>query len=554
MNIYPKYWAETPDINIYAKKNPQAQNSPKLSSVKNSQNLLNSGNIYFYPLSFGQKTNFKASTFASNAIINKVSFGAGLKVTPKTVTDSINQQLDIIKPTEIQNLINSFPEEDRPLAAKLTQKMTQFGNMESLNEIATYARANSSNLFSTTYFYKNNLINMSSVMTYMEEKDLFNKIPYDNSKAKNPYQFYILDKVSLEELETNKEHLKEIKNNPSVQIIYPEGWINGMNPFTQNENLYLRIKKFIPEIKTVQQNENLDEDKAISKVLNREIIEKIDDLGLSDKFTIIQNQKTNNAPATAEQIAKQLEPPKMKEEKLQQVIDKLPEDQKQTALNFLMETTKVYSPRSLTQNLINMHDNFIKHGLIDKDGNDNTYYFIPKIDKSFGLIGMMYKLANNIPNNKFIYDPQKIPNNAEKVIIVDDLAASGNTYASEQEYNLKLLNEKKPLELIIAPILSTEYAAKRVPDSVGNSRRIKCAKCLYMPNKYIKSMQSNEFFNSFDETEYHKIIKLAGSLGIENMGLSVAMPYMSPDNNNQFFRKNFAAMFTLNGKGVKLPN
>ncbi len=73
----------------------------------------------------------------------------------------MNEQLNMITPKQIQEIIDSFKEEDRPLVAKLMQRMTQFGNMQSLNKIAAYVKKQDGG------FINSNLMCINNAMNYL---------------------------------------------------------------------------------------------------------------------------------------------------------------------------------------------------------------------------------------------------------------------------------------------------------------------------------------------------------------------------------------------------
>jgi len=471
--------------------------------------------------------------------IKNISFGNVLKpviqeITPKDVVKRLNEQLNIITPEKIQRILNSFDESTRPLAARILQRLTQFGNMESLNEIAKHVYSNKGS------FYKHNLIDTSTTMSYLNESKkafldlklrLFNTV----SNIQEDKKYYILDKVALEELEKNKAHLEEIKNNTDIKLIYPEGWINGINPFNQTENIREKIQKLIPKVKKLQTEQGLKSDKAISVALNEEITGRIKELGLEDKFEIIRNPKVRNVRSTAEQISKQLSPASMKEEDLEQVINKLPSYSRQIMLDYLMQNADVYSPRRLSICLKKMHDKFQKKGMLG----DGTYYYVPAPKKSYGVIAMMYKLANNISNDRFVYDVRKIPPKAKRIIILDDIAGSGDQLNSHKN----TLRDHFFRNITIAPVLSTNTAAQRFSKNPNNTT--------FCPYRLKNELVDSAYFKSLKGYEQNILLEEMEGMGFSYNGLSVVFPYMSPDNNNLFFARNIAPKFTLNGKGVE---
>lgn len=465
--------------------------------------------------------------------ISGISFGSVLnlptkEITPKDVITKFNDQLNIISPEKIQKIIDSFDESDRPMASKIMQKMTQFGNMQSLNEIAKHVKKNKGN-----FYYKRDLIDLSTIIQYLSDKDAFGGVIGEFGSTKNSY---ILDETALEELEKNKNHLEKIKNTPNLRIIYPEGWINGINPFNQAEAIREKVQKLIPRVKELQTEKTMDD--AISTALNEDIVERIKKLGLFDKLEIIKNKEIKNASSTAKQISKQLAPASMKEEDLAQVINKLPEDSRKLMLDYLMNNADIYSPRRLSVSLKKLHNEFKRKGMIT----EGTYYYVPESKKSYGMISMMYKLANGIPNDRFIYDDnlEDIPENANRIIVLDDVAGTGLSLTGDKQY-LRRKNFKG--QITIAPTISTYKAA-----AVLSRERMKNT---FFPYKIKNSLKDSDYFKFLNESEKKILLKELNGLGYSHEGLGIVFPYMSPDNNNIFFAENIAPNFTLNRKGVK---
>ncbi len=47
------------------------------------------------------------------------------------------------------------------------------------------------------------------------------------------------------------------------KLIYPEGWINGINPFTQTEDLRGKTRKLLPRVKELISEGKLNQDNCI---------------------------------------------------------------------------------------------------------------------------------------------------------------------------------------------------------------------------------------------------------------------------------------------------
>ncbi len=171
---------------------------------------------------------------------------------------------------------------------------------------------------------------------------------------------------------------------------------------------------------------------------------------------------------------------------MEKVINKLYEDDKWLMKNYLIENTDVYSPKRISSSLKKMHGELQKNGLLD----EGTYYYVPDALKSYGIIAMMYKLANKIPNNRFIYDMKKPPEGLKRVIILDDLICSGSQIAY-QIVNLQNINNSG--KLVIAPIISTNRAKNLLAGkSTGENPIIFCphkTKNDLLSTDYVKSLK-----------------------------------------------------------------
>ncbi len=225
----------------------------------------------------------------------------------------------------------------------------------------------------------------------------------------------------------------------------------------------------------------------------------------------------------------------MSEEKLTDVMTILPKYSRQLMLNYLMENADIYSPRRLSISLKKMHDKFQRKGMIDED----TYYYVPDKTSSYSIIAMMYKLSNNIPNNKFIFSIYEIPENAKRLVVLDDISGSGFSLSIACKNLYNSFNQN----ITIAPVLSTYSASKHLFESIN--------KFTFCPHKMKDDLNKSTYYNSLNKREKILLEKYLAGMGWGQNGLSVVFPYMAPDNNARFFAEHIAPNYTLNSRGVK---
>lgn len=522
-------------INIMPQNyNQQNKNLSFCSNTHKSEPLPDYG-ISILPLQKTPIEIIKANYFLPKHI-SKLSFAGKFninqlnKLTTKDVILRMNEQLNIITPQQIQEIIDSFKQEDRPLAAKILQRMAQFGNMESLNKIAEYIKSKNGDIVNYS-----GICSLNRIMSYLR----FNKKAFHGINGQfGLKQFYIIDQITLEELENSKSFINLFKNTPEMTILYPEGWINGINPFSQTDDIRTKVRKILPKVKQIQSEFNLGLNDSISRALNEEVLNKIKILGLKHKFKIIKNESVLDSLPTAENISGQLKPASMTINQLDYIYKRLIAREKQVTLRYLLNCSDIYSPRRLSICLKKMHEKFQRKGMIDKD----TYFYVPDSERSYGMIAMMYKLANNIPSSRFICDNKLIPNDAKRLIILDDLAGSGNSLKDRGNILRERYEYKE--NITFAPVITTFNAIKQlVPKDI--LRKTIC------PYKIKENLRDNKFYKSLNEDERFALNEVLGDFGYLDNGLSVVFPYMAPDNNNNFFSVDIAGKFTLNGRGVK---
>lgn len=460
-------------------------------------------------------------------------------LTEDDVMKVIESQLNAITPGEISSVLKSFPAEDRALAAVLLKRMTQFGNMDSVDALNTIINKK----YGPSLYDGGRQPSIATNMRYLDTKNALKLTP-DFSGS---YGTCILDEMTLERLETDPAFLNKVKNNNNVDLVYPEGWTNGINPFNQNQAIQPKVLEVLETVKKIQaENPDVNMQDAVSEAINKPIMDRLKKLGLDKRTDVIQNTKhSSSSVPTAESIAENLKPSGMTKSQLVNALNQLPEQYRPYYLELLARDTNVFSPRALTEKLVDMHSRIVASNGGSSEG---IYYFIPNTNKSYGMITMQYKIANNIPTSNIFSDIMSVPKGAKKIVILDDVAGSGDSLKNKfNDLSAHLpKNSSKTPDIIIAPVLTTERAANLIKPLSNNSY-----KPLYIAGEQAHTFKNSAYYQSLSHNQQQAFIKTMGSLGYDSNGLDVAFPYMSPDNNNAFFSTVVAKFFTLNGAGVK---
>lgn len=450
------------------------------------------------------------------------------ELSPSDLTKMIQHDLMITSPEDIAKLLETFAPEDREMATLVMQRMSQFGNFDSLNDFAkTLIKESNSNVFSST---RPSLVDN---IRYLQSKGSFSGLSMSGFIQDS--DTLVLDGEILHKLKNDPDFLEKTRKYIK-KIVYPEGWINGVNPFNHTDDMALMASDIMTAAKKIMADDpSITMKEAISKAMNQPVTSTLKELGIEGKLVIAKNKSLSSAPISCEQIASQLTPNKIDTQEINKVLQALPEEYRQPALELLSQDMKIYSPKKLTAKLQELNR------VICPDGNqEGIFYLVPRQGKSYGMMTMQYQIANNIPYENILTDISEIPSNARKVVILDDVAGSGDSLKG-------IYQELKPKysgEIVIAPVVSTETAQKAFRD-------IQDKKLSYIPGDVFRSFTKSDYYKSLSDEQKMLYTKLMGGTGYGSEGLDVVFPYMAPDNNNRFFASMVAPNFTLNGYGVK---
>lgn len=475
-----------------------------------------------------------------------ISFGAGLK--EEDVLNKMNAQICDITKEDIEDVLSSFDEKNRPLSSKILYQASQFGNINSLNSIydtimlkkmkgyhpsclSEGSRPRNGILENLSYLYRKNAFNydpayfQSATDILMEDKGAF-----------------VLDDNLLSVLESNK-HLREHIAEHDFQLFYPTGWNKGITVFnlTSKDEIAQKLDVLLSQVKKITANGRMNEEQAITFALNYDVYKRLMAIDLEDKLVPVSNinQKNVTSP-TAEDIANQFKSNKADLEKFKRVLPKKRELRK-AALEILDNDARIVSMRKMGFMAKEMHSNIIKLAQENNIAENQIYYWIPRLGKSFGMVALQYQQINNIPEDKIIASARNIYPDSDKkmLVLLDDFVGSGD---SMRHLYYQLTNFKG--QIVLAPYYTTETGFNALSEACKDNE-----KTHILPGEILESYFDTEAYKNKKIKTFHK--QLIGEGGWKNTASNIVFPYMAPDNNTAFFSAQVADLYTLNGAGVK---
>ena len=200
------------------------------------------------------------------------------ELSSREVVSVTDRQLMLYKPSEIRKLIRSFPKKDRPMVRQLLKRMTQFGNIGSLDGLNNKLHEM---LGGTHKVYSDKGPALASNLQYLNSKSAMSKKPrvwtLDSieciltKKTKSKRSPAILvDEYTLQRLETEAKKDGLFVSNlrrKKIKIILPEGWDTGINFANQGKDLKSTLQFLVAEVKGISSG-GMPIDRAIGKVLN----------------------------------------------------------------------------------------------------------------------------------------------------------------------------------------------------------------------------------------------------------------------------------------------
>ena len=221
-------------------------------------------------------------------------------------------------------------------------------------------------------------------------------------------------------------------------------------------------------------------------------------------------------------------------------------------LKYLDEMTRVYSIDSLAVSLKNLHEKIKQTAEILGEDESNLSYIVPDTQKSFAIISAMYALVNNLSQEDFDNFYRVSDKNKSKTkVVLNDVSGSG---ATEKKVicNYKFYQDEK-VKIIYAPVILCQKALN-CPRSIYDYPSAHSYEVAMYDLSEIKDLLlSRDFPNpdGLDDTGINYNQKLNEAMdknfklltkddletlfnkidtGYDDLTLSVAFPYMIPDN------------------------
>ncbi|MBO6088594.1 hypothetical protein J6P92_09680 [bacterium] len=429
----------------------------------------------------------------------------------------------------IQNVKKAVPEAEEHEILRTMQKLTQFADFNSLQNIAkciNHELHPSGGI--NPYFY------------YFSKKKYIFDLPKSDDGIKSSF----VTKDDIHSRDFNK--LLKRAQGSDIEWINLEGWSDGVNLFTDNDSLTEKTIKILKRAKKLQaKNEDYTFNDALSLVLNKEIISVMKKYGYKVK-TI-----TSDTPATRDVILNQLRPAIPTQSLLKSTVKAISSHYTNSTTSkkfkklcmriakYYQENLQVYSKQRMIDSLKELNEIIYRQARINGVSSENVYYVLPNVleseYKSFELITKMYCNLFGISKDNIIKintfkDINNYPNNSVFVVL-DDIVGSGDSMTKFGDYKhcAKLTDKNK--HIFFCPIAAAKKGINYINSEIKYLGREQNDMTLYIyRNLSQKSNIATEFIISDLTPKLNT--EVLGCTGHGNASLCQVFPYMGPDNDS----------------------
>ncbi|MEZ4362729.1 MAG: hypothetical protein R3B48_21230 [Kofleriaceae bacterium] len=474
------------------------------------------------------------------------------ELTNHDVVTSLNAQLQAIRPDDVNAILARFPEASRAQARVVLARASEFGNVEALNALRVALQPH---LDGGGRLYLPGSGSLADNLAYSAGKGSFDDLPGASgtlltSRAIKANTVVILDAVILHKLQRDPAFARRLAEHHCV-LLEPHGFNDGLNLFNTSspEAIAERAGQLLRRAEELHQQagESRTFEAAVDAALGegaRAILTAAEP-SLHGQLQVVR--AVDHPDVSTAAISDQLSGAAgISEQELASGLEHFPEDKQAYVRELLARQAEIFSPRRVAAALTEQHQHALAQAAQRGIAAEHVYFYIPAENKSYGMLAMAHREATGTPVEKYLNGPNDLRDRAlgadTMIVVLDDVAGSGH---SLRDALIHIESTKYPGQTLISPMVATEQA-NYLFNAPGFGITSHNAKASFQPREISKGLMESEFYQSLDAEQQKKLGKIFKYLGFGGNGLSMAFPYMAPDNNNSLFGDLFAKFFIAN--------
>jgi hypothetical protein len=465
------------------------------------------------------------------------------------VAMAMNAQLRAFSPEDVQNILMQFPEAQRAQARYVLARSSQFGNMEAWNALR---------LAMEPYLAKGGALyvpgsgSLADNVEYVSSKKSFREVPGVESKLVTTRElqrgaFLVLDAVILHKLRTQPAFAKQVAD-LDCRLLEPRGFNEGINLYNSPspESVVTRTEDILGRARALSSDGSMSFEQAVDAALGSGTRNALDDVNPGLHYLVKEVDARKHPDLSDKAMARQLNGDAgISEQEVTAQLGKVLPEHQSYARELMARQSEIYSSRRFATELADQHQVLMAKASERGVSPDQVFFYIPESGKSYGMIAMAHREATATAVNRYINGPSDLKRRKlgvkTAIVIFDDVAGSGMSLQDATS----LIGPSYGGTVLVSPMVSTEVARTLFDASAGGISKSN-PKVAFEPRSMSRALEESFFFQSLSPADQEKLRRVVGQKGFGTNALSMAFPYMAPDNNNALFGDLIARFFMLN--------
>ncbi|HRC58247.1 MAG TPA: hypothetical protein PKU97_20125 [Kofleriaceae bacterium] len=458
----------------------------------------------------------------------------------------MNSQLRAIGPRQVQDLLDTFPPSQRAHARLALARSSEFANMEAWNALILAMRPL---LDAGGRLYLPGSGSLADNLAYTAQKGAYASLPggaarLPTTETVTPGAVVVLDAVVLHKLQREPAFAQTLRDSRCV-LLEARGMTSGINLFNSAspEVIARRTTAIMERARALAAERKTSFEEGVDLALEQESRAALQAHApeLAQQLRVV-DAATHPALSNAD-LARQLNGDAgMTAQELEGVLEPFPPEHRALARELLAQQAEIYSPRRLAAELEQQHTTLMAQAPGMGVPPERVYFYIPQTGKSYGMLAMAHREATGTPVERYINGPAELKaRNLDKdnlLIVFDDVAGSGQ---SLEDSLIDIRDSGYLGKAILSPIISTKAASNLFTNTLAGH-----PETTFTPGRTAHGLAESFFAKGLTHDNKRDLGKVLHDGGYAQNALSVAFPYMAPDNNNAFFGDLIAEFFITN--------
>jgi hypothetical protein len=465
------------------------------------------------------------------------------------VAMAMNAQLRAFAADDVQDILMQFPEAQREQARYVLARSSQFGNMEAWNALRL---AMEPHLARGGSLYMPGSGSLADNVAYVSSKRSFSEVPGVEAKLVTTRElrsgtFIVLDEVILHKLRTQPAFAKQVVD-LDCRLLEPRGFNEGINLYNSPspESVTGRTQDILRRAQALRVDGSMSFEQAVDATLGSGTRTSLEGVNSRLPYLVKEIDVMAHPDLSNHAVARQLNGDAgITEQEVATQIGKLTSEHQNYARELMAQQSEIYSPRRFAGELADQHQMLMGKVLERGISPDHVFFYIPDSGKSYGMLAMAHRQATGTAVDRYINGLSDLKERKLRadtaIVIFDDVAGSGMSLRDATA----LIATSYAGAVFVSPMVSTEMA-KSVFDSPAGGISAIHSNVAFEPRSMSRALNESFFFQSLSPRDQRELHRVIGRKGFGGNALSMAFPYMAPDNNNALFGDLIAKFFMVN--------